>query len=211
MFFLLLLRRNSFKLVVAMLTNILRQLHGDVLQSISIIIDSSFAELFKWLESNGANNCEDQFQYELFDLSLKEKDRIQRAKGNKVLIISSILDQDIIEVMKSLLKTAKCTECTLLTSVSPREAALKISNHDENNYDSLIDFFFPTHCKVCFFPLYSIHTFPSTPNVVATNSVDLRILSSHAFRKMKPLTLHGLSTFSFERGKCERYAESTCN
>jgi hypothetical protein len=187
-----------------MLANILKQLHSDAHESISIIIDNSFAELFKWLESNGVNDSDEQLQYQLFDLSLKERDRIQKAKGNKVLIISSILDQDSIEVMKSLLKTAKCTECTLLTSVSPREAALKLSNHDENNYDSLINFFFPTHCKVHFFPLYSINMFPSTSNVVATNNVDLRILSSHAFRKMKPLTLHGLSTFSFERGKCER-------
>jgi hypothetical protein len=65
---------------------------------------------------------------------------------------------------------AKNYKSVLKLSPPSRNLMLKSSSsYNRSVYKfSLIDFFFPTHCKVHFFPLYSINMFPSTSNVVAT-------------------------------------------
>jgi len=187
-----------------MLPSILNNLRANETETsnFGLIIDSSFAEIIKWHESN-SNNDEKLVECDVFSLSIAEKDRLETFHLEKLVILSSLLDTTTISVIKTLLKASKATVCTLITSVSPQEAHLTIENHNENDYDTLIDFFFPTHCIIQYLPIYSINLF-SPPSSSSANNVDMRILSSHYCRQMKPITLHNLSQLSFNKSKYTR-------
>eukprot|EP01039_Chlorochromonas_danica_P004798 gene4798-5261_t len=158
-----------------------------------VVVDSSFAEVFKWQEVDFGDDCI------LFDLTA-DKEILRTMQGlrvERILFFLSNVDIPTLNVAKKQLVSSRAPECCLLTSVSPLLAASHSTSSsnlaavvEESPYAFIEEIFLPVQTNVFYLPIHSIDLL-NTPKD-AMDSLELRILSNHAFRQHWPLSLGSL-------------------
>lgn len=154
-----------------------------------VCLDASWCEILKW---DNRVDQSSQILYRCSLISLEEDTAIEvvlaEKKFERVLFLVSSVLPDRIHRVKDVLQRSFAPECVLICSVSSLNANLQYKS--EKAYEDISDILEPAKATIYFFPYHSIpllHS-PDTPK-----KVDLRILASNEFKKLKPLSLTGLS------------------
>lgn len=159
-----------------------------------ILLDKTFGESVKWYDNiNGEKDLILDQNFRIFDLDrIKEIHDLNKMNIGKILVLVNLFDENHLKSLSALSMANDLEECIILSNMSSNELLLwwDRENSNKNPYQEIMQVL-NSHMKtqILYFPFHSITI---TPTLELEPQVEIKIISSHCHRKIKPLTLKSI-------------------